>query len=169
MSGDLKEKYDELLKENQELHDKLEDYTKREMIASIQAKATEVQLENYRFLKKVVDTIDSFLLVVSPEGMILHINAAAAKITGCQAKDAMGYLVGDFFDGLELCDFNDFSEENLKVIGSLDSAVVELKTQDDSRLTILLNSSMLYNGDGEVSGFVFVADVGSLLWFYPLH
>ncbi|NRA66686.1 MAG: response regulator [Pseudobacteriovorax sp.] len=130
----------------QALASDVSDHTKH-----LKAMVSKIQLEHYDYLKRIVDTIQDYLFVVSSEGILLQANTSVETLFRVRQGDFLGLKFGEMLsnkDGTE-AKFEDFQSET--------SREVIIHAPDGKKIPALASCSPLLDKNSAAIGFVCVA------------
>ncbi len=100
-----------------------------------------------RFMKRVLQSMGTPMVLVDPAGCIIQCNQAAVTMLGCS---------GDDLEGIDVSVVAAIPESGDRAVPLLENAEVELLLDDGSRTRTLFSISELLDEAGELMGYVCV-------------
>lgn len=111
--------------------------------------------------RRIVDTADEGILVVSREHFTTFVNARMANLLGTTQEEMLGRRVLDFVFEEDHQNFLDKLENRFQ--GRSEKYELRLRRKDGEAVWTLISATPIYNDDGEVDGsFAMVTDITRL-------
>ena len=135
----------------------------RELNQVLEKKVAERTAELFQanqHLENILTYMGEALLVLSPEGVITHVNPAASKMLGYEPAELIGMAIGDVFEEEGQKQANAFMGtwlEALIRVGAMQDIEAAFIAKEGARVPILFSRTAINNQEGQIDEIICIA------------
>ena len=135
----------------------------RELNQVLERKVAERTAELFQanqHLENILTYMGEALLVLSPEGVIKHVNPAACNMLGYESAELIGMAIGDVFEEEGQKQANAFMGtwlEALIRVGAMQDIEAAFIAKEGTRVPILFSRTAINNQEGEIDEIICIA------------
>jgi len=111
------------------------------------------------FLEKVFEALQEGMVVIDPDGLVLYLNGAAARLFALDEEKALGQPVATLLDGLEVSDWSRFADAAAD--GKVVTRDLELFYPENRVLNLCLAPVQAHDGQAPVASVLLLRDITS--------
>lgn len=135
----------------------------RELNQVLEKKVAERTAELFQanqHLENILTYMGEALLVLSPEGVIKHVNPAACKMLGYDSAELVGMAIGDVFEEEGQKQANAFMGtwlEALIRVGAMQDIEAAFIAKEGARVPVLFSRTAISNQEGQIDEIICIA------------
>jgi len=111
------------------------------------------------FLEKVFEALQEGMVVIDPDGLVLYLNGAAARLFALDEEKALGQPVATLLDGLEVSDWSRFADAAAD--GKVVTRDLEVFYPENRVLNLCLAPVQAHDGQAPVASVLLLRDITS--------